>query len=150
MVPNPFSGALSTFYSFSNTVSTLYPYFRGFSISFDIGSRSRMCGKSGCRGYKNVNQFELRLQSEKCLKSGGKAVEEVDQLPQKEVTDAEERKSYTVSKKLNLQSNENIMAAGADVQNSNSHMKRRRSRRRISWMKLRKQLLKSFMSTKSP
>ncbi|KAL1803862.1 hypothetical protein ACET3Z_032509 [Daucus carota] len=59
---------------------------RGFSISLDFPSRSRRCGKSGCMGYKNTTECEVIVQTERCLRSGGKAVEEIDQLPRKELT----------------------------------------------------------------
>lgn len=49
----------------------------------DLCFRSRKCGNVGCKGLKKAMEFDLRLQSEECLKSCGKAVKEVDSLPWK-------------------------------------------------------------------
>lgn len=54
-------------------------------LSFELccGFRSRKCGRLGCKGLKKAMEFDLQLQTEDCLKSAGKAVKEVDQLPWK-------------------------------------------------------------------
>ncbi|KAJ0514966.1 hypothetical protein HanHA300_Chr10g0375471 [Helianthus annuus] len=47
------------------------------------GNRSRKCGKRGCRGLKKAMEFDLQLQTEEVLRSGGRSVKEVEDLPWK-------------------------------------------------------------------
>ncbi|CAK9161893.1 unnamed protein product [Ilex paraguariensis] len=53
------------------------------SIEICCGYRSKKCGKVGCKGLKKSMEFDLRLQSEECLRSGAKEVKEIDELPWK-------------------------------------------------------------------
>ncbi|XP_042047876.1 uncharacterized protein At5g19025-like [Salvia splendens] len=57
----------------------------GFVIFFEIccGHRSRRCDRKGCRGLKKAMEFDLQLQGDELLRSGNKAVRDVNELPWK-------------------------------------------------------------------
>lgn len=47
------------------------------------GYRKRKCGRIGCKGLKNALEFDLQLQTEKCLKEVGGRKDMIDMLPWK-------------------------------------------------------------------
>ncbi|KAK9060583.1 hypothetical protein SSX86_021289 [Deinandra increscens subsp. villosa] len=53
------------------------------SLEICFGNRSRKCGRRGCRGLKKAMEFDLQLQTEEVLRSGGKGVKEMESLPWK-------------------------------------------------------------------
>ncbi|KAJ4969532.1 hypothetical protein NE237_016233 [Protea cynaroides] len=64
-----------------------FPYILGFIVFFTIAVvaveiccsyRSRKCQNPGCKGLKNAMEFDLQLQTEDCLKSSSK---NIDNLP---------------------------------------------------------------------
>ncbi|XP_043708124.1 uncharacterized protein At5g19025-like [Telopea speciosissima] len=64
-----------------------FPYILGFLVFFTVAVvsveiccsyRSRKCENPGCKGMKNAMEFDLQLQTEDCLKSSSK---EIDNLP---------------------------------------------------------------------
>ncbi|OVA20073.1 Ribosomal protein L34Ae [Macleaya cordata] len=66
-----------------------FPYILGFLIFFALSVaaveiccsyRSRKCDNPGCKGLKKAMEFDIQLQTEECLKSASK---EIDNLPWK-------------------------------------------------------------------
>ena len=106
MINNLFNGLIILYYLFHGLLLTLYYicYYLvvvcvtllillrlcGIKITPHFGSRSRMCGKPGCGGFKNDKGCYFKSQTEECLKLGGKDVEEVDELPLKELSGEDE------------------------------------------------------------
>ncbi|XP_019092863.1 PREDICTED: uncharacterized protein At5g19025-like isoform X2 [Camelina sativa] len=67
-------------------------YFFAFAVFFaasiaflDLccGPRSRKCRNPKCKGLKKAMEFDLQLQTEECVKSGGGGSKEIDRLPWK-------------------------------------------------------------------
>ncbi|KAL1832504.1 hypothetical protein ACET3Z_002155 [Daucus carota] len=61
----------------------VFLFFASAYCTFRLCYFSRKCGNAGCKGLRRAMEFDLRLQSEECLRLGGKAVVEVDELPWK-------------------------------------------------------------------
>ncbi|XP_074382039.1 uncharacterized protein LOC141723964 [Apium graveolens] len=60
------------------------------SFVVDVGSKSRKCGKPGCKGFKHDDDYKYKEQTEECLRLGGKDVEEVDNLPVKHASEEDD------------------------------------------------------------
>lgn len=75
-----------------SSISPSFFYYLSFVLfflasisSFEIccGFRSRKCRNPRCKGLKKAMEFDLQLQTEECLRSSGKGVREIDELPWK-------------------------------------------------------------------
>lgn len=69
------------------------------------GGERYKCGKAGCKGWMNDDEFGFKLQREKCLKDvASKEVKEIDKLSwhQEFVGDLSPRRNKLLSKPLPL------------------------------------------------
>ncbi|XP_047336476.1 uncharacterized protein At5g19025-like [Impatiens glandulifera] len=68
---------------YSIGIVSLFIVFVFVSFEIWIAFRSNKCGKSRCKGLRNAMEFDLQVQTDECLRSGVKAVREIDRLPWK-------------------------------------------------------------------
>ncbi|CAK9173675.1 unnamed protein product [Ilex paraguariensis] len=76
---NPFSPAPRSHHHLHTTTSILLTCV----ITSSTPPPSRKCGNRGCRGLKKAMEFDLQMQGEDCLRSGGKEVKDINELPWK-------------------------------------------------------------------